>query len=135
MILSRFNMRRWGKVSVIVVLSINLFSISSLYFLKIPHRWDWRIPDRLHRLRADGRLEVNMNGRHPIPELIALGEAKWTEMMQRYVLFTIPPTGMRPKILSSDKARLFRKPWLNITDATDGTHPRDLTTGMFALLK
>ena len=83
----------------------------------------------------DGRLEVNMNGRHPIPELIALGEAKWTEMMQRYVLFTIPPTGMRPKILPSDKARLFRKPWLNITDVTDGTHPRDLTTGMFALLK
>ena len=95
MFLTRFNPRRWRKLSFILLVLINLIAISILF----PHlfnndvsrrwEWDWRISDRrsLHRLQSDGRLEVNMQGRHPILELMALGEAKWNRMTRRYSSF------------------------------------------------
>lgn len=89
---TRFIPRRWRKFSFILLLFINLFAISilspHLFNNHVPRRWewDWRFSDRhsLHRLQSDGRLEVNMQGRHPILELMALGEAKWNRMIQRY---------------------------------------------------
>ena len=90
---TRFNVRYWRRLPFILLLVINLCTISILY----PHpfndqatcRWNWKLSDTLslHRLQSDGRLEVNMEGRHPILELMALGEAKWTRMIQRYSSF------------------------------------------------
>ena len=92
---TRFNPRRWRKFSFILLLFINLFAISilspHLFNNHVPRRWewDWKFSDRqsLHGLQSDGRLEVNMQGRHPILELMALGEAKWNRMIQRYSSF------------------------------------------------
>ena len=102
---TRFNPRRWRKLSFIFLVFINLFAISILF----PHlfnnhvsrswEWDWKFSDRpsLHRLQSDGRLEVNMHGRHPILELMALGEAKWNRMTRRYSSFPSQP--LQPNVI------------------------------------
>lgn len=90
---TRFNVRRWRGLPFILLLFINLCTISILYphllNNQVPRRWNWKLSDTLslHNLQSDGRLEVNMEGRHPILELMALGEAKWTRMIQRYGSF------------------------------------------------
>ena len=92
---TRLSVRRWRKLSFILLLFINIFAIlifcPHLLNNQAPRGWDWRLSERLslHKLRSDGRLEVNMDGRHPILESMVLGEAKWTRMIRRYVTFPL----------------------------------------------
>jgi len=135
---TRFNVRRWRRLSFILLLFINLCAISILYPHlfngQVPRRWDWRLfgSHSLHRLQSDGRLEVNMEGRHPVLELMALGEAKWARMIHRYSPFPSQLLQFKAvNTLSPGKARLFRKQSLNIAGVIDGTHLGGLTAGNF----
>lgn len=80
------SFRRW---SFIILVFLVLCTLSTLHPRISGHNSrrtrNWRIsrPASLHTYRADGLVEVNMAGPHPIRELALQGASKWSQMLSR----------------------------------------------------
>ena len=84
----RYARRTQGRI-IILILSIVLISV----FFYEEGYWDWsreavELPPNEWLFRDDGMFAVNLTkgnnvGRHPIYDLMEMGEQKWLEMRQR----------------------------------------------------